>query len=45
MKLTQRNFKELLLSLQTTPIQDQGEALRIFITNYRKNIAQVDDIF
>ncbi len=43
-KLTKRKFKELLLSLKDKPMQQQGIALDTFITDYRKDVEQIDDI-
>jgi serine phosphatase RsbU (regulator of sigma subunit) len=43
-KITKNRFKELLLSIQHMPIQQQATELDNFITNYKKNIEQTDDI-
>jgi serine phosphatase RsbU (regulator of sigma subunit) len=43
-KLTKRRFKDLLLSVQTKSLQEQGIALDKFITEYRKQVEQIDDI-
>ncbi len=43
-KLTRKRFKELILSLQHTSIQQQGVELNKFITDYRKELEQIDDI-
>jgi serine phosphatase RsbU (regulator of sigma subunit) len=43
-KLTKRRFKELIVSVQSKSIIDQGIALDRFITEYRKEIEQIDDI-
>jgi len=43
-KITKRRFKELLLSMQNLPIQEQAIALENYITTYRKDIMQTDDI-
>jgi hypothetical protein len=43
-KLTKKRFKELILSIQNNSIQDQELVLDRFITNYRKEIEQIDDI-
>ncbi len=43
-KLTKRRFRELLLSIQNQTMQEQGRALDEFITEYRKEIEQTDDI-
>jgi serine phosphatase RsbU (regulator of sigma subunit) len=43
-KLTKNRFRELLLSIQHFPIQQQSTELDNFITNYKKEIEQTDDI-
>ncbi len=43
-KLTKRRFKELILSIQNKSLQEQGIALDKFITEYRKEVEQIDDI-
>jgi serine phosphatase RsbU (regulator of sigma subunit) len=43
-KLTRKYFKELILSSQPLPMNQQGLALEKFIIEYRKNIEQIDDI-
>ncbi len=43
-KLTKNRFRELLLSIQELPIQEQGVVLNEFITNYKKETEQTDDI-
>jgi serine phosphatase RsbU (regulator of sigma subunit) len=43
-KLTKSRFKELLLSIQHLTIQQQALELDKFITNYKKEIEQTDDI-
>jgi serine phosphatase RsbU (regulator of sigma subunit) len=43
-KLTKKGFKELLLSIQNQTMQQQGITLDKFITDYRKDIEQTDDI-
>jgi len=43
-KLTKNKFKELLLSIQQLPIQQQARELDDFITNYKKETEQTDDI-
>jgi serine phosphatase RsbU (regulator of sigma subunit)/Tfp pilus assembly protein PilF len=43
-KLTKKKFKELLLSIKDNSMQEQGIALDTFITDYRKDIEQIDDI-
>ena len=43
-KLTKSKFKELLVSLHDLPIQEQAKELDEFITNYKKQIEQTDDI-
>jgi serine phosphatase RsbU (regulator of sigma subunit) len=43
-KLTRKKFKELLLSIHHLPMAEQEQALDTFITNYRKDVEQIDDI-
>lgn len=43
-KLTKSRFKELLLSIQPLPMQQQARELEKFITDYKKEIEQTDDI-
>ena len=43
-KLTRKRFKDLILSIQSKTLQEQGIALDKFITEYRKEIEQIDDI-
>jgi serine phosphatase RsbU (regulator of sigma subunit) len=43
-KLTKKRFKDLILSVQHKSLQEQGIALDQFITNYRKEVEQIDDI-
>ncbi len=44
-KLLSKNFKTLLLSLQTTPIQTQGEALNTFFEEWLSHTTkQLDDV-
>lgn len=43
-KLTRKGFREVLLSLKDEPIAEQGELLDNFITSYRKETEQTDDI-
>ncbi len=43
-KLTRKGFKEQLLLIQDKSLQEQGIALDNFITCYRKEVEQVDDI-
>jgi serine phosphatase RsbU (regulator of sigma subunit) len=43
-KLTKNRFRELLLSIQHLPIQQQSKELDEFITNYKKETEQTDDI-
>jgi serine phosphatase RsbU (regulator of sigma subunit) len=43
-KLTKNRFSELLLSIQHLPIHQQSAALDEFITNYKKDTEQTDDI-
>lgn len=43
-KLTKKRFKDLILSFQNKSLPEQGDALDRFITDYRKDIEQIDDI-
>ncbi len=43
-KLTRKRFKELILRIQNQPFKEQQIILEGFITNYRKEVEQVDDI-
>ena len=43
-KLTRKKFKELILSIQHLSMTEQGLALDKFITDYRKEVEQIDDI-
>lgn len=43
-KLTRKRFKELVLSIQEKPMQEQGIILDNFIINYRNQFEQIDDI-
>ncbi len=43
-KLTKNKFRELLLSMQHLPIQQQAKELDHFITNYKQATEQTDDI-
>jgi len=43
-KLTKSKFKELLVSIQHLPIQQQAIELDEFITNFKKDTEQTDDI-
>ncbi|MEP7265678.1 MAG: SpoIIE family protein phosphatase [Bacteroidota bacterium] len=43
-KLTRKRFKEQLLSVQHLPMKEQGIALENFISTYRKETEQTDDI-
>jgi serine phosphatase RsbU (regulator of sigma subunit) len=43
-KLTKNSFKELLLSIQHLPIQQHATELDNFITKYKQDIEQTDDI-
>ena len=43
-KLTKKRFKDLILSVQDKTLQEQGIALDKFITDYRKEVEQIDDI-
>jgi serine phosphatase RsbU (regulator of sigma subunit) len=42
-KLTKNRFRELLLSFQHLPFQEQASELDEFITNYKKETEQTDD--
>jgi hypothetical protein len=39
-----KNFKELLLSIQDKNMDEQSKYLDTFITDWRGNMAQTDDI-
>ena len=43
-KLMTKNFKEVLLSIQSLSMKKQGEFLEHYIENWRDKFAQVDDI-
>ncbi len=43
-KLTKRRFKELVLSMQDTPMFEQGNFLRNYLEEFKGNKVQVDDI-
>lgn len=43
-KITKSKFKELLISIQHLPIQQQATELDDFIMNYKKETEQTDDI-
>lgn len=43
-KLTKKRFKNLILSLQNKSLPEQGNAMDKFITDYRKDMEQIDDI-
>lgn len=43
-KLTKNRFRELLLSFQHLPFQEQARELDKFITDYKKETEQTDDI-
>jgi len=43
-KLTKKRFKDLILSIQTLSMEEQGRSLDTFITNYRNEVEQIDDI-
>ena len=43
-KLTKKRLRELLLSIQNQTMQEQGTTLDKYITEYRKEIEQTDDI-
>ncbi len=43
-KLTKKRFKDLILSIRDKTMHEQGIALDTFITGYRKDVEQIDDI-
>lgn len=43
-KLTKKRFKDLILSIQDKSMVEQGYFLDKFITDYRKDLDQIDDI-
>ncbi len=43
-KLKRKRFKDLLLSIHKQPMLEQGVSLDNFITEYRNDIEQIDDI-
>lgn len=43
-KLTKKRFREFVLSIQDKDMDEQGIALDMFITNYRKTTEQIDDM-
>jgi serine phosphatase RsbU (regulator of sigma subunit) len=43
-KLTKKRFKDLILSIQNKSLEEQGIELDDFLTEYRKEIEQIDDI-
>lgn len=43
-KLTRNRFKDLLLSLQDHPMEEQSKDLEMFIADFRSEIEQTDDI-
>ena len=43
-KLTKKRFKELILAVQNKSMNDQCIALDKFITEYRNELEQIDDI-
>ncbi|MGB3949097.1 MAG: two-component regulator propeller domain-containing protein [Bacteroidia bacterium] len=43
-KLTKKRFRELLISIQDLSMQEQKDTLEKFITEYRRDIEQTDDI-
>jgi serine phosphatase RsbU (regulator of sigma subunit) len=43
-KLKTKRFKEILLSIQHLPIPEQGNYLDKFITDWRGNMEQTDDV-
>lgn len=43
-KLTKKRFADLILSLQNKSLEEQGLSLERFISGYRNEIVQIDDI-
>ena len=43
-KFMSRNFKKLILELQSVPIKEQGSAMEKILLNWMGNISQIDDI-
>ncbi|MES2588006.1 MAG: tetratricopeptide repeat protein [Bacteroidota bacterium] len=43
-KLMTKTFKELILSIQDKPLKQQGKFLEEYITNWRGEVQQLDDI-
>ncbi len=43
-KLTRKRFRELILSMQDLPMNLQEQALDHFLTVYRRNLEQTDDV-
>lgn len=43
-KLTRKRLKNLILSIQNKTMQEQGKALDKFITDYKRELEQIDDI-
>jgi hypothetical protein len=43
-KFMSRNFKKLILELQSVPMKEQGTAMEKILLNWMGNISQIDDI-
>ncbi len=43
-KFMSKNFKKLILELQSVPIKDQGAALENSLSEWMGELSQVDDI-
>jgi hypothetical protein len=43
-KFMSRNFKRLILDLQSVPLKDQGAALEKVLLEWMGDISQIDDI-
>ena len=43
-KFMSRNFKKLILELQSVPLKEQGVAMEKILLNWMGNISQIDDI-
>ena len=43
-KFMSRNFKKLVLELQSVPLNEQGTAMEKILVNWMGNISQIDDI-
>ena len=39
-----KNFKKLLLDLQSVPLKDQGTALERILLDWMGDISQIDDV-